>query len=260
MLDATMAASSPTTSPPVPPTDAIRCAGVSKHYGSVGALNSVDIDVRAGEIFGIVGENGAGKTTLIKCVLDFCELDRGSIEIFGVSNALVRARAVLAYLPEKFSPPHYLTGEDFLRYMAHLHGEPYMAAAAADALKRLDLDRAALARPARSYSKGMAQKLAVAACLLSQKPLYVLDEPASGLDPRARALLKSELRALREAGKTIFLASHALADVEALCDRIAVMHQGSVRFTGTPAALKASFGTSDIEAAFLDCTAGEAVS
>lgn len=236
---------------------AIRCAGLGKAYGGITALADVDLAVRAGEIFGIIGENGAGKTTLIKCVLDFCEIDQGSIEIFGVPNAIVRSRAVLAYLPERFSPPHYLTGQDFLRYMAHLHGHGYDAAAVAATMKRLDLPAAVLERPARTYSKGMAQKLALAACLLSDKQLYVLDEPASGLDPRARALLKDELRSAHRAGRTILLASHALTDVEAVCNRIGVMHRGTMRFTGTPAEFKRHYGTSDIEAAFLACTADE---
>ncbi len=234
---------------------AIRCAGLGKAYGSVPALTGVDLTVRTGEIFGLVGENGAGKTTLIKCLLDFCEIGQGSVEIHGVPNEMVRSRAILAYLPERFNPPHYLTGEDFLRYMAHLHGQRYVAAAVAATIQRLDLAAEALRRPARAYSKGMAQKLALAACLLSGKRLFILDEPASGLDPRARALLKEELRSLRQQGATVLLASHALPDVEAVCDRIAVMHRGSMRFTGTPAALKRQYGTLDIEAAFIACTA-----
>lgn len=237
---------------------AIKCAGLGKAYGGVAALADVDLAVRVGEIFGIVGENGAGKTTLIKCLLDFCEIDQGSVDIFGVPNAVVRSRAVLAYLPERFNPPHYLTGEDFLRYMAHLYGHPYDPAAVAATMERLDLPDEALKRHARSYSKGMAQKLALAACLLSDKQLYVLDEPASGLDPRARVLLKEALRSLHRVRKTVLLASHALADVEALCDRIGVIHRGILRFTGTPAEFKREYGTVDIETAFLACTADEA--
>ena len=238
---------------------AIRCIGLSKRYGSVAALADVDLVVRSGEAFGIIGENGAGKTTLIKCLLDFCEADAGSVDLYGVSNAIVRAQAVLAYLPERFSPPYYLAGDDFLRYMAQLHGHAHDEAAAADVLRRLDLPLDALDRPARTYSKGMAQKLGLAACLLSGKQLYVLDEPASGLDPRARALLKEELRSLHRSGKTMLLASHALADVEAVCDRIGVMHRGALRYMGTPAAFKRHYGASDFEAAFLACTADEAM-
>lgn len=238
--------------------DAIRYADVSKTYGSVRALTRVDLVVRQGEFFGIVGENGAGKTTLIKCLLDFCEIDQGQIQIFGVASELVRARSVLAYLPERFCPPYYLTGADFLRYMAHLHGHGYDEARVREMLAQLELDPSALARLARGYSKGMAQKLALTACLMSEKKLYVLDEPASGLDPRARALLKAALRRLRADGNTVFLASHALADVEALCDRMAVIHRGALLFIGTPDALRRRYGVPDLEQAFLACT-GEPV-
>lgn len=236
-------------------TPAIHCIQVSKSYGALAALHEVDLTVHPGECFGLVGENGAGKTTLIKCLLDFCQPERGNVEIFGVPNTLVPSRAVLAYLPEGFSPPFHLTGEDFLLYMAHLHGHHYLQPQADAVLKRLGLDAATLERPARTYSKGTAQKLALAATLLSNKNLYVLDEPASGLDPRATALLRQEIQGLRQQAKTILLASHALADVETLCDRIAVMHRGQVRFIGTPAELVERYGGPDLEAAFLTCTA-----
>jgi len=120
-------------------------------------------------------------------------------------------------------------------------------------LVALDLDRRALQSPVRSFSKGMTQKLGLAACLLSDKRLFVLDEPSSGLDPKARALLKRELLALRDRGRTLFLTSHLLADVEQLCDRMAVLHAGSLRFVGAPSELLAQHGTSDMESAFLAC-------
>jgi ABC-2 type transport system ATP-binding protein len=99
----------------------------------------------------------------------------------------------------------------------------------------------------------MTQKLGLAACLLSGKDLLVLDEPMSGLDPKARALFKQELRGLRAAGRTLLLTSHALADIEELCDRMAILHQGQLRFAGTPAELREAFGTPDLEQAFLKC-------
>jgi ABC-2 type transport system ATP-binding protein len=99
----------------------------------------------------------------------------------------------------------------------------------------------------------MTQKLGLAACLISGKALQVLDEPTSGLDPKARALLKKELRELRTAGRTVFFTSHALADVEEICDRMAVLHGGRLRFAGTPAELKARYSTTVLEEAFLEC-------
>lgn len=237
--------------------DALRFSAVTKAYGATPALDAFTLAVPRGELFGLVGGNGAGKTTLIKCLLDFCDTDSGDISLFGVSHRLTAARAQLAFLPERFNPPYYLTGRDFLRYMAKLHRMAYDEGQAMEALERLDLQQAALTRPARSYSKGMTQKLGLAACLLSGKPLQVLDEPTSGLDPKARALLKRELRAVRDAGGTVFFTSHALADVEEICDRMAVLHAGRLRFAGSPAELKTRYGSTDLEAAFLECIADE---
>jgi ABC-2 type transport system ATP-binding protein len=225
--------------------------GVSKTYGGASALEQFTLDVHAGECFGLIGANGAGKTTLIKCLLDFCEPDTGTIEIFGVSHRQTASRARLAYLPERFNPPYYLTGCDFLEYMARMHRVTYEHSIAQALLSELDLESAALAKPVRTYSKGMNQKLGLAACMLSNKDLYVLDEPTSGLDPRARVLLKRKLKALRDAGKTIFFTSHALADVEEMCERVAVIDSGKLRFAGTPAELIRDQDTSDIEQAFM---------
>lgn len=235
---------------------ALRFEGVAKSFGPVAALADFTLEVPAGATFGLVGENGAGKTTLIKCLLDFCAFDAGAIEIFGVPHHVTAARARLAFLPERFSPPFYLTGRDFVRYLGRLHGVPYDAARIEALFSALDLDASALTRPARTYSKGMTQKLGLAACLLSNKALYVLDEPTSGLDPKARALLKGELKKLRAAGRTIFLTSHALADVAEMCDRMAVVHQGRLRFAGSPEEFVRRFDTNDIEQAFLACIAG----
>jgi ABC-2 type transport system ATP-binding protein len=236
---------------------ALRFAGVGKRYGNVSALAGFSLDVRRGESFALVGVNGAGKTTLIKCLLDFCEMDEGAIEIFAVSHRATPARSRLAYLPERFNPPFYLTGRDFVQYMLELYRAPYDETQAARMFDALDLERSALDRLARTYSKGMTQKLGLAACLLSGKDLYVLDEPAGGLDPKARALLKAELKALRQAGRTIFFTSHALADVAELCDRMAVLHDGRLRFAGTPQELAGRYGASDLEQAFLACIAAD---
>lgn len=234
---------------------ALRFSDLAKSYGGQPALAGLSLDVERGACFGLVGENGAGKTTLIKCLLDLTETDAGTIQIFGVTHRETGARARLAYLPERFNPPHYLTGSDFVRYMLQLHGTPADEAHAARVFDALELDRAALAKPARTYSKGMTQKLGLSACLLSGKELQVLDEPSSGLDPKARALLKRELRRLRECGHTVFLTSHALADVDEMCNRMAVLHGGRVRFAGTPDELRGRFGTADLERAYLACIA-----
>jgi ABC-2 type transport system ATP-binding protein len=169
------------------PGHAVLIRALRKRYGAVTALDGVDLDVAPGEAFGLVGANGAGKTTLIKCLLDLVAADAGRAEIFGVPAAVPRSRARLAYLPERFVPPHYLLGREFLAGMLALGGERYQDEKVLALLEKLELDRAALGKPARALSKGMTQKLGLAACFLAARDLYVLDEPMSGLDPAARA-------------------------------------------------------------------------
>jgi ABC-2 type transport system ATP-binding protein len=120
-------------------------------------------------------------------------------------------------------------------------------------LAALDLDPSALSRPARAYSKGMTQKLGLAACFLARPDLYVLDEPMSGLDPRARACLKDLLAAERARGATLFFTTHALADIESVCDRLAVLHRGVPYFSGAPRALCDHYSEHTLERAFLRC-------
>jgi len=232
---------------------ALRFSRVAKNYGRAGVLHDVSFEVARGDFFGLVGVNGAGKTTLLKCMLDFCDTDRGSIEIFDTPHRLTAARRRLAFLPERFNPPYYLSGEDFIKYVLEMQATGYDRSAAEHMLHALDLDLAALSLPVRAYSKGMTQKLGLAACFLSGKDLYVLDEPTSGLDPKARALLKSHLRELKQRSRTVFFTSHALADVAEVCDRMAVLHAGRLRFAGTPAQLCRQFATADLEQAFMRC-------
>lgn len=234
---------------------ALRVSHLQKSYAGHTALAGLDLEVRAGEFFGLVGENGAGKTTLIKCVLDFCDIGAGSIDIFGTPHRRTEARSRIAFLPERFTPPYYLSGRDFLRYTAELHRRPYDEARARAMLDTLELATGALDKPVRAYSKGMTQKLGLAACLLSDKDLHILDEPTSGLDPKARALLKRELKAQHAAGRTLLMTTHALHDVAEMCERMAVIHRGELRFAGTPADFIARHGANDLERAYLACIA-----
>lgn len=226
-------------------------AAVHKSYGSVHPLRNVEFSVAAGAFFGLVGVNGAGKTTLIKCLLDAIRPDSGEIRIFGESSRKTQSRRQLAFLPERFSAPYYVTGLEFLVLMSRLYRVRSTSVAVDATVRSLDLDPDALCRPVKSYSKGMTQKLGLAACLLSERPLLVLDEPASGLDPKARALLKVALRASRSKGTTVFLTSHALADVEEICDSMAVLHGGALRYIGTPGGLRTVTGQDSLESAFL---------
>lgn len=232
---------------------ALRFRQVSKRYKSTAVLSEVSFDVQRGECFALAGVNGAGKTSLIKCALDFVHLDGGEIEICDVGHRQTRARATLAYLPERFSPPYFLSGDQFLDYMAKLQETDFSLERRRAMLQALDLDVNALDKTPRQLSKGMAQKLGLAACLLSGKQLYILDEPLSGLDPRARASVKHLLLKLKAEGKTVFFTSHSLADVAEVGDRMAILHDGTLRFVGPPDTLIHSYGADTLEIAFLRC-------
>lgn len=235
---------------------AIQFTDVTKRYGATVALNGFSLRVAEGECIALAGVNGAGKTTLLKCLLDLVSLDGGHVEIFGVPHIQTKSRARVAFLPERFVPPYYLTGRDFLNYMAKLDGGVFRQASVAKLFEALDLELATLDKPVRSLSKGMTQKLGLAACLLSDKRLYILDEPLSGLDPRARARVKVKIMALKRTGKTVFFTSHALADIEELGDTMAVLHDQQLKFHGTPSELKQRYaprGAADLESAFLTC-------
>jgi ABC-2 type transport system ATP-binding protein len=234
-------------------TAALDIVNLSKSYGPLAVLRGVSLALPPGESFGLVGMNGAGKTTLIKCVLDFCAIDGGRIQITGLAHEAKHARKPLAYLPENFMPPYYLTGRDFVKYILELRGQPYSEEATRGMFAALDIDPTALTKLARTYSKGMTQKLGLAACFLSDASLFILDEPMSGLDPKARALVKRQLTAIKAAGKTLFFSSHVLADVEELCDRMGILHGGELRFVGAPADCRTQYGAASLEEAYLAC-------
>ncbi len=224
---------------------------LSKRYGNQLALKDATFTLQEGEIFGLIGLNGAGKTTLIKVLLNLIRADAGEAQLFGLPASNVASRKKLSYLPEKFQPSRYLTGWEFLTLSAAYFGQTLNRARTAELVASLDLDPAVLKRRVGTYSKGMGQKLGLASALAIDVPLLLLDEPMSGLDPRARVRLKQALFAARTAGRTLFFSSHILSDVDELCDRIAVLHEGIVHYVGTPSAFKEEWGDGSLERAFL---------
>ena len=240
-------------------TPALRAEGLVKRFGARRALDGVDMEVAPGTALGLVGANGAGKTTFIKCALDLCAADAGQVEIFGRDSRQAAARARLAYLPERFVPPYYLLGREFLAMTLELAHARFERARADALATELELDPQALDRPVRQLSKGMTQKLGLAACFLLPRNLYVLDEPMSGLDPAGRVAVKSVLRRLHHGGSALLFTSHVLADVEELCSTITVLERGSVRFRGAPAELCRRYGETNLELAFLRCIRSDVV-
>ena len=237
---------------------ALRTEGLLKRFGARRVLDGISLEVAPGAAAGLVGANGAGKTTFIKCALDLCAPDSGHVELFGRDSRQASARARLAYLPERFVPPHYLLGREFLAMTLALGGGRFEAARAAALAVELELDPQALERPVRQLSKGMTQKLGLAACFLQERDLYVLDEPMSGLDPAGRLAVKAVLARLSGAGRGLFFTSHVLSDVEELCSTIAVLERGRLRFQGAPAALRERYGEDNLERAFLKCIRSDA--
>ena len=232
---------------------ALSVTGLCQSYGGRPLLRDISFAIGAGEYAGLIGANGAGKTTLIKSILDFISITAGRIELSGRPHAEAGARAGLAFLPEKFLPPAYLKGGEFLRYMAALSGLETGPGAVRPVCKLLDLDYAALARPVREYSKGMAQKLGLLACFLSRPSLLLLDEPLDGLDPKARAGLRRYLSDLGPEAPALLFSTHLPADAERVCQRILILHQGRLRFDGSPAQCREQYQAGDLEQAYLTC-------
>lgn len=229
---------------------AIAIAGLCSRHGGNDVLQDITFEVQQGEILGLIGRPGAGKSTLLQSILMLVVPSAGSVHLFGEPHDRSGSRAQIAYLPEKFQPPSHLAGYDFVRLSLGFYRQRVRRAAVCGLAEQLDLDPAALRRPIRSYGKGMAQKLGIVATLLTDRPLLLLDEPMSGLDPKGRMLLKRQLAAARARGRTILMSSHIVADHDELCDRVAVLHQGRLLDIGPPAALRQRHGAATLASAF----------
>ncbi|MGI9306704.1 MAG: ABC transporter ATP-binding protein [Gammaproteobacteria bacterium] len=236
---------------------ALEVHNLNKSYWGAPVLRGINFSVLRGEAFGFAGANGAGKSTFLKCMLDFCHYESGDIRLFNVPSSNREARRRIAFLPERFIPPYYLTGEQFLRFMMRLQNAPYSRDAARDMLDSLDLERAALKKPVRSFSKGMTQKLGLAACFLAERDMYFLDEPMSGLDPKARALVKRQFQNLAERGATLFFTSHMLADIDEVCTRMGVLHAGRICYLGAPGGMREQYNAATLEEAYLCVISGD---
>lgn len=230
---------------------AISMKKVAADYGNGNVVEDVTFSVHTGETFGMMGLNGVGKTTLIKIMLGLMPASAGETKIFSTQILDLKSKEKLAYLPEKFEPPAFLTGMEFIKFSLSMYKTPFHELTVLEAAERLALDPDALFRRVNTYSKGMKQKTGLLGTILTGCPLLILDEPMSGLDPLARVLVKDEIVACREKGMTVFLSSHILADMDEICDRVTIIHDGELQFLGTPKELKKETREDYLERAFL---------
>jgi len=213
-----------------PGGQAIRIEGLVKDYGAVHAVRGIDLEVRRGEVFGFLGPNGAGKTTTIRCLLDLLRPTAGRLEVLGLDPRWdsLALRSRVAYMPGELRLPERMTGAGLVAAVSRLRGG--LDTRRRDSLAaRLDLD---LSRRLRDLSSGNRRKVALLLAFVADAELLVLDEPTNGLDPLIQREFLALVREERERGRTIFLSSHVLSEVQRAADRVAVLRQGTLIAVG----------------------------
>src|SRR5213083_94671 len=202
------------------------------------AVKDLSLAVHQGEVFGFLGPNGAGKTTTMNVLLGFVTATAGDAWLFGVNVHQPIARQRIGYLPELTYYYKFLTAEETLRFYAKIFRIPKgeVDKRIETVLKLVELDHAR-DRPIKTYSKGMQQRVGLAQALINNPDLLILDEPTSGLDPLGRMKVRQIIQRLRNEGKTVFFSSHELGEVETVCDRVAIIHQGELKVEGRVAEL-----------------------
>jgi ABC-2 type transport system ATP-binding protein len=202
----------------------IRTEGLTKHYGNVRAIEDLDLEVQRGEVFGFLGPNGAGKTTTIRALLHFIFPTRGRATVLGMDAVAdsVAIRRRIGYMPSEYALYPNLTGSELLRYFANLRGG-VDGAEIARLAERLDAD---LSRKVSDLSSGNKQKVALIQAFMNRPELLILDEPSTGLDPLMQQELQAIIREVRDEGRTVFLSSHSLGEVERVADRVGILRQG----------------------------------
>jgi len=236
------------------PSIPLEIRGLTRRYGPVVAVDGLDLEVRRGEILGFLGPNGAGKTTTLRCTSGLLRPHAGAIRVAGhdLEQEPRRARAAMGFVPDRpFLYPR-LTAREFLDLVGALYDVPGPRgrARADEILSRLDLgpERDDLIE---TYSLGMRQKVAVAAAVLHDPPLLLLDEPLGGLDPQSARALKDLLRERAGAGHGVLVSTHLLDVAERLCDRVAIVSHGKLRASGTLDELRRESGATTLEDVFL---------
>ncbi len=244
-----------TQDPAAPPLLHVR--GLTKRYGPTLALDGLDLEVRAGEWFLFLGPNGAGKSTTMRLLMGLGEPTAGEMSVVGCDpwrqGPEVRRR--VGFLSEDFHPYEFLSGREYLQFVGDMFGLDPAARdrKVEDLLALLDLAGSA-DRMTREYSHGMRKKLGIAAALLHDPKLLILDEPTAELDPRTSDLIRMVLRGLADAGVAVVMSTHILGTAEKHCDRVGILHQGRLVRCGTTAELLAEYPGHTLEELFLRVT------
>ena len=222
-------------------SNAIETTHLRKTFGSNVAVSDLTLTVECGEVFGVLGPHGAGKTTSVKMLLGLITPTAGEMRLLGVSARDYRVRQRIGFLPEHFRFHDWLTAFEFLQLHATLYHMPetVIRQRVPELLELVGLTQFA-AQKLRGFSKGMLQRIGLAQALLNEPDLIILDEPTSGLDPVGRRLVRDIIRGLKERGATVFLNSHLLAEVESVCDRVAILDKGKLIKTGPVIGLTAA--------------------
>ena len=214
----------------------IRFSSVTRSYGSKVAVNKLDLHIPQGEVFAFLGPNGAGKTTSIKMMVGLLQPTSGTVEIaeYNVVKQPRLAKSRIGYVPDQPELYDKLSGREFLRFVADLHGMPALEAEAAIEEQSKVFEIADFYdNLTEDYSHGMKQRVAFAAAMIHSPDVVILDEPMVGLDPKSMRLVKDLLRRRAQAGTTVFMSTHTLAIAEEIADRIGVINQGELLFLGT---------------------------
>ena len=218
-------------------TEKILVNKLTKYYGSFKAVSNVSFKVNEGEVFGLIGPNGAGKSTTMRSMLNFIFPTSGNITINGLDSKVdyLKIRSLIGYLPGEFTTYENMTGSEFLKHMLYLRKVPEKEKYAIELSKRFDLD---LNKKAKNLSKGNKQKVGIIQAFCHEPEILILDEPTSGLDPLKQQVFDELILEFKEKGKTIFISSHVLPEVEMLCDRIAIIKDGKIVTENTMSKLK----------------------
>jgi ABC-2 type transport system ATP-binding protein len=221
-------------------------------------LKSLDLNVAEQQYYAIAGVNGAGKSTIIKLILDLIRPQPGKeILIFGLPNQDRLCREQIAYLPENFNVKKNITGYQYLDFIASVYNLDLSMQEISELATRLDFPPERLDSRVGGYSKGMVQKLGLVSCFMLDRKLLILDEPLNGLDPRARYHFKELLRQERSNKRTILYSTHLLADAEDLCDQFGILHDGEMKYQGTPDNCMQFYHADSLEQAYMRCISTE---